>query len=309
MSLAWCPWSRRRTRLARAALRSTRRATPRRRRATACCERPPDAHLPTLPDAHGRRAHLRVHARRINERREQSQQQHRAAVWCGQPGHRREFAPAVSASTSVYGMMLPRPSDRSSHLPEEHRLEYLISQFCTFSIVTEGGTLAAHGLREPGRVYECRQKSGNADRAVLASDRYAKLPFEYPIYPPTGTSYHIPVQGWAERCEYESKERKAFFWSGAVGAASASHHGHGMLHLRVQVRRRSSISERHRSGRSAPSWALSPCTPMVGMIDWMGSASMRALPERAANARFGRGYQVLVRGHRPRALGTPVQAF
>ena len=117
------------------------------------------------------------------------------------------------------------------------------------------------------------------------------------------------LQGWAERCEYESKERKAFFWSGAVGAASASHHGHGMLHLRVQVRRRNSISERHRSGRSAPSWALSPCTPMVGMIDWMGSASMRALPERAANARFGRGYQVLVRGHRPRALGTPVQAF
>jgi len=48
---------------------------------------------------------------------------------------------------------------------------------------------------------------------------------------------------------------------------------------------------------------------MVGMIDWMGSASMRALPERAANARFGRGYQVLVRGHRPRALRTPVQAF
>ena len=121
------PWSGRWTRLARAALRSTRRATPRRRRATACCERPPDARLPTLPDAHGRRAHLRVHARRINERREQSQQQHRAAVWCGQPGHRREFAPAVSASTSVYGMMLPRPSDRSTHLPEEHRLEYLIS--------------------------------------------------------------------------------------------------------------------------------------------------------------------------------------
>ena len=148
-------------------------------------ERPPDARLPTLPDAHGRLAHLRAHALRLNERREQSQQQHRAAVWCGQPGHRREFAPAVSASTSVYGMMLPRPLDRSSHLPAEHRLEYLISQFCTFSIVTEGGTLAAHGLREPGRVYECRQKSGSVDRAVLASDRYAKLAFVPPIYPPT----------------------------------------------------------------------------------------------------------------------------
>ena len=84
-------------------------------------------------------------------------------------------------------MMLPRPSDRSSHLPEEHRLDTLISQFCTFSIFTEGGTLAAHGLREPGRVYECRQKSGSADRAVLASDRYAKLAFVPPIYPPTGT--------------------------------------------------------------------------------------------------------------------------
>ena len=83
-------------------------------------------------------------------------------------------------------MMLPRPSDRSSHLPEEHRLVTLISQFCTFSIVPEGGTLAAHGLREPGRVYECRQKSGSADRAVLASDRYAKLAFVPPIYPPTG---------------------------------------------------------------------------------------------------------------------------
>ena len=83
-------------------------------------------------------------------------------------------------------MMLPRPSDRSSHLPEEHRLDTLISQFCTFSIFTEGGTLAAHGLREPGRVYECRQKSGSADRAVLASDRYAKLAFVPPIYPPTG---------------------------------------------------------------------------------------------------------------------------
>ena len=155
-------------------------------------ERPPDARFPTLPDAHGRLAHLRAHAPRLNERREQSQQHHRVTVWCGQPGHRREFAPAVSASTSVYGMMLPRPLDRSSHLPAEHRLEYLISQFCTFSIVTEGGTLAAHGLREPGRVYECRQKSGSADRAVLASDRYAKLAFVPPIYPPTGTHPRAP---------------------------------------------------------------------------------------------------------------------
>lgn len=81
-------------------------------------ERPPDARFPTLPDAHGRLAHLRAHAPRLNERREQSQQHHRVTVWCGQPGHRREFAPAVSASTSVYGMMLPRPSDRSSHLRE-----------------------------------------------------------------------------------------------------------------------------------------------------------------------------------------------
>ena len=89
-------------------------------------------------------------------------------------------------------MMLPRPSDRSSHLPEEHRLVTLISQFCTFSIVPEGGTLAAHGLREPGRVYECRQKSGSADRAVLASDRYAKLAFVPPIYPPTGTDFALP---------------------------------------------------------------------------------------------------------------------
>ena len=158
-------------------------------------ERPPEARFPTLPDAHGRLAHLRAHAPRLNERREQSQQHHRVTVWCGQPGHRSEFAPAVSASISVYGIMLPRPSDRSSHLPEEHRLVTLISQFCTFSIVPEGGTLAAHGLREPGRVYECRQKSGSADRAVLASDRYAKLPFEYPIYPPTGT-----LQSTLQKC-------------------------------------------------------------------------------------------------------------
>jgi hypothetical protein len=38
----------------------------------------------------------------------------------------------------------------------------------------------------------------------------------------------------------------------------------------------------------------------------MNCASMRALPGGAANVRFGRSYQVLVRGHRPRALGTPV---
>ena len=50
---------------------------------------------------------------------------------------------------------------------------------------------------------------------------------------------------------------------------------------------------------------LSPCTPTAGMIDWMGCASMRALPGRAANARSGRGYQVLVRGHRPRRAELP----
>ena len=65
----------------------------------------------------------------------------------------------------------------------------------------------------------------------------------------------------------------------------------------------------HRSGRSAPIWALSPCTPSVGMMDRMCWASMRALPGGAANARPGRGYQVLVHGHQPRALDTPVQAF
>lgn len=103
-------------------------------------------------------------------------------------------------------MMLPRPSDRSSHLPEEHRLDTLISQFCTFSIFTEGGTLAAHGLREPGRVYECRQKSGSADRAVLASDRYAKLAFVPPIYPPTGTMVrYVNLRVSADRVYHGSR--------------------------------------------------------------------------------------------------------
>ena len=100
-------------------------------------ERPPDARFPTLPDAHGRLAHLRAHAPRLNERREQSQQHHRVTVWCGQPGHRREFAPAVSASISVYGMMLPRPSDRSSHLREVGASNIQTVKFCRAGIVTE----------------------------------------------------------------------------------------------------------------------------------------------------------------------------
>ena len=63
------------------------------------------------------------------------------------------------------------------------------------------------------------------------------------------------------------------------------------------------------SGWTAPSWALSPCTLTAGIMDWMDRSSLRALPGGAANARSGRRYQVLVHGHQPRALDTPIQAF
>ena len=102
------------------------------------------------------------------------------------------------------------------------------------------------------------------------------------------------MYGWCRRYqswyayEQQTKEHKDFFSARAVGAASPSHHGHVTQCRVVQVRKQKSISEKHRSGRSAPSWALSPCTPAAGMMGWMDCDSMLALPWRLPMQDLGR---------------------
>ena len=140
-------------------------------------ERPPDARFPTLPDAHGRLAHLRAHAPRLNERREQSQQHHRVTVWCGQPGHRREFAPAVSASTSVYGMMLPRPSDRSSHLREVGASNIQTVNICRAGIVTEAVRTSTIASGARMHLYGSGIDRSAAESRLCRISGYTKLAF------------------------------------------------------------------------------------------------------------------------------------
>ena len=140
-------------------------------------ERPPDARFPTLPDAHGRLAHLRAHAPRLNERREQSQQHHRVTVWCGQPGHRREFAPAVSASISVYGMMLPRPSDRSSHLREVGASNIQTVKFCRAGIVTEAVRTSTIASGARIHLYGSGIDRSAAESRLCRISGYTKLAF------------------------------------------------------------------------------------------------------------------------------------
>jgi hypothetical protein len=140
-------------------------------------ERPPDARFPTLPDAHGRLAHLRAHAPRLNERREQSQQHHRVTVWCGQPGHRREFAPAVSASISVYGMMLPRPSDRSSHLREVGASNIQTVNICRAGIVTEAVRTSTIASGARIHLYGSGIDRSAAESRLCRISGYTKLAF------------------------------------------------------------------------------------------------------------------------------------
>ena len=140
-------------------------------------ERPPEARFPTLPDAHGRLAHLRAHAPRLNERREQSQQHHRVTVWCGQPGHRREFAPAVSASISVYGMMLPRPSDRSSHLREVGASNIQTVKFCRAGIVTEAVRTSTIASGARIHLYGSGIDRSAAESRLCRISGYTKLAF------------------------------------------------------------------------------------------------------------------------------------
>lgn len=140
-------------------------------------ERPPDARFPTLPDAHGRLAHLRAHAPRLNERREQSQQHHRVTVWCGQPGHRREFAPAVSASISVYGMMLPRPSDRSSHLREVGASNIQTVNICRAGIVTEAVRTSTIASGARMHLYGSGIDRSAAESRLCRISGYTKLAF------------------------------------------------------------------------------------------------------------------------------------
>ena len=140
-------------------------------------ERPPEARFPTLPDAHGRLAHLRAHAPRLNERREQSQQHHRVTVWCGQPGHRREFAPAVSASISVYGMMLPRPSDRSSHLREVGASNIQTVNICRAGIVTEAVRTSTIASGARMHLYGSGIDRSAAESRLCRISGYTKLAF------------------------------------------------------------------------------------------------------------------------------------
>ena len=154
-------------------------------------ERPPDARFPTLPDAHGRLAHLRAHAPRLNERREQSQQHHRVTVWCGQPGHRSEFAPAVSASISVYGIMLPRPSDRSSHLREVGASNIQTVNICRAGIVTEAVRTSTIASGARMHLYGSGIDRSAAESRLCRISGYTKLAFStrtavdlVQLYPP-----------------------------------------------------------------------------------------------------------------------------
>ena len=76
----------------------------------------------------------------------------------------------------------------------------------------------------------------------------------------------------------------------------------------AKFRRSNSDPLEHRSGRSAPIWALSPWHAAL-QSTWTAGLRLNVhFASEAADERSGQDYQVLVRGHQPRALGKPVQA-